>query len=801
MAAALDLEKLRMAGAGMALAVLTSGGDAQGMNAAVRAVTRMGIYVGAKVFLIYEGYEGLVEGGENIKQANWLSVSNIIQLGGTIIGSARCKAFTTREGRLLAAYNLVQHGITNLCVIGGDGSLTGANIFRTEWGGLLEQLVKDGKITKEVAKKYCHLNIVGLVGSIDNDFCGTDMTIGTDSALHRIMEVIDAITTTAQSHQRTFVLEVMGRHCGYLALVSALASGADWLFIPEAPPEDGWEDFMCARLGETRSRGSRLNIIIIAEGAIDRNGKPISSSYVKDLVVQRLGFDTRVTVLGHVQRGGTPSAFDRVLSSKMGMEAVMALLEATPDTPACVVSLSGNQSVRLPLMECVQVTKEVQKAMDEKRFEEAIQLRGRSFENNWNIYKLLAHQKIAHEKTHFSLAILNVGAPAAGMNAAVRSAVRIGISQGHTVYVVNDGFEGLSKGQIRKVGWHDVAGWLGRGGSMLGTKRTLPKTSMEKIVENVRKFNIHSLLVVGGFEAYEGVLQLVEHRGWGSHTCSNSDICANEPSLLSSAQSCDRIKQSASGTKRRVFIVETMGGYCGYLSTVTGIAVGADAAYVYEDPFTIHDLKVNVEHLTEKMKTDIQRGLVLRNEKCHEHYTTEFLYNLYSSEGRGIFDCRINVLGHLQQVGGSCPDWAGNPLGRRLGRPPPPPQILLSQTPPPTCPKVLGGSLGGGGGRVGIGVQGADSGRKFGCRRGEVGLWEGVWGLGGRGSRAWEGIRGVQCSPGAPRWGGPGGLHALLPPGTTPAASHWPQGWLGHWSPAGHIGAVLRPQMNCGPGL
>ncbi|XP_068403290.1 ATP-dependent 6-phosphofructokinase, liver type isoform X3 [Eschrichtius robustus] len=574
--ATVDLEKLRMSGAGKAIGVLTSGGDAQGMNAAVRAVTRMGIYVGAKVFLIYEGYEGLVEGGENIRPANWLSVSNIIQLGGTVIGSARCKAFTTREGRRAAAYNLVQRGITNLCVIGGDGSLTGANIFRSEWGSLLEELVSEGKISQSTAQTYSHLNIAGLVGSIDNDFCGTDMTIGTDSALHRIMEVIDAITTTAQSHQRTFVLEVMGRHCGYLALVSALASGADWLFIPEAPPEDGWENFMCERLGETRSRGSRLNIIIIAEGAIDRNGKPISSRYVKDLVVQRLGFDTRVTVLGHVQRGGTPSAFDRILSSKMGMEAVMALLETTPDTPACVVSLSGNQSVRLPLMECVQMTKEVQKAMDEKRFEEAIQLRG----------------------------------------------------------------------------------------------RTLPKGYMEKIVENIRVHNIHALLVIGGFEAYEGVLQLVEARERYEELCivmcvipatiSNNvpgtDFSLGSDTAVNAAmESCDRIKQSASGTKRRVFIVETMGGYCGYLATVTGIAVGADAAYIFEDPFNIQDLKANVEHMTEKMKTDIQRGLVLRNEKCHEYYTTEFLYNLYSSEGKGIFDCRTNVLGHLQQGGAPTP--------------------------------------------------------------------------------------------------------------------------------------------------
>ncbi|MEQ2167851.1 hypothetical protein GOODEAATRI_008245 [Goodea atripinnis] len=275
----------------------------------------MGIYVGAKVYLIHEGYQGLVDGGDNIKLAHWHSVTDIIQLGGTVIGSARCKDFQTREGRIAAAFNLVKKGITNLCVCGGDGSLTGANIFRSEWSGLLDELVQKGRIRDTDAKQYNKLNIVGLVGSIDNDFCGTDMTIGADSALHRIMEIVDAIMTTANSHQRTFVLEVMGRHCGYLALVSALASGADWLFIPEAPPLEGWENRMCARLERSRNKGSRLNIIIVAEGAIDSNGKPISSADIKDLVVKRLGYDTRVTVLGHVQRGGTPSAFDRILVS------------------------------------------------------------------------------------------------------------------------------------------------------------------------------------------------------------------------------------------------------------------------------------------------------------------------------------------------------------------------------------------------------------------------------------------------------------------------------------------------------
>ncbi|XP_038245140.1 ATP-dependent 6-phosphofructokinase, platelet type isoform X1 [Dermochelys coriacea] len=673
-----------LSGAGKAIGVLTSGGDAQGMNAAVRAVVRMGIYVEAKVYFIYEGYQGMVDGGDNIVEVSWESVSSILQVGGTVIGSARCKEFRTREGRLKAAFNLIQRGITNLCVIGGDGSLTGANLFREEWSGLLEELAQSGKIEEEAVKKYVYLNIVGMVGSIDNDFCGTDMTIGTDSALHRIIEVVDAIMTTAQSHQRTFVLEVMGRHCGYLALVSALACGADWVFIPEYPPEEGWEEQMCVKLSENRARKKRLNIIIVAEGAIDSHNKPITSEKVKDLVVQQLGFDTRVTILGHVQRGGTPSAFDRILASRMGVEAVLALLEATPDTPACVVSLSGNQAVRLPLMECVQMTQEVQKAMDERKFCEAVRLRGRSFENNLNTYKLLSHRRPDAElpkddlscSTNFNVAVLNVGAPAAGMNAAVRSAVRVGITEGHNMFAVIDGFEGFARGQIKEISWGDVGGWTGQGGSLLGTKRTLPAKYLEKIADQMRANNINALMVIGGFEAYESCLQLAEARARFEEFCIPicvlpATISNNVPgtdfsigadtALNAIVETCDRIKQSASGTKRRVFIIETMGGYCGYLANMGGLAAGADAAYVFEEQFDIRELQANVEHLTEKMKTSIQRGLVLRNENSNENYTTDFIYQLYSEEGKGVFDCRKNVLGHMQQGG------APSPFDRNFG--------------------------------------------------------------------------------------------------------------------------------------
>uniref|UniRef100_A0A8C1V4V1 6-phosphofructokinase type C n=1 Tax=Cyprinus carpio TaxID=7962 RepID=A0A8C1V4V1_CYPCA len=637
------------------------------MNAAVRAVVRMGIYVGAKVYFVHEGYQGMVDGGDNIKEATWESVSSMLQMGGTVIGSARCKDFRMHEGRLKAAHNLVQRGITNLCVIGGDGSLTGANLFREEWSGLLAELVQQGLIDEEASQKYSALHIVGMVGSIDNDFCGTDMTIGTDSALHRIIEVVDAIMTTAQSHQRTFVLEVMGRHCGYLALVSALACGADWVLIPEMPPEDGWEEKMCQKLSAKRAGMKRLNIIIVAEGAIDRNNKPITSEHVKNLVVQRLGFDTRVTILGHVQRGGTPSAFDRILASRMGVEAVLALLETTANTPACVVSLCGNQSVRLPLMECVQMTQQVQKAMDEKRFEEAVQLRGRCVR-----YILFSN---------FNVAVLNVGAPAAGMNAAVRSAVRVGISEGHKMFAVSDGFEGFYKGQIKEIKWADVGGWTGQGGSLLGTKRTLPAKHIDKIAEQMRKYNINALLVIGGFEVclpawtlgilmfylafiHDTVLTFppspyvpmvmvpatVSNNVPGSDLSIGADTALNAITVVSEAGGHHLPANHISSS---VFSLQANQGGSALCLPANHIRLG------YQNCFSF--LQSNVEHLTEKMKTSIQRGLVLRNENSNENYTTDFIYQLYSEEGKGVFDCRKNVLGHMQQGG------APSPFDRNFG--------------------------------------------------------------------------------------------------------------------------------------
>ena len=237
------------------------------MNAAVRAVVRAGITAGAEVYGIYEGWQGAVDGGRFIRPMSWEDVSGIMIQGGTVIGTARCAAFRTPEGRRTAVLNLILAGIDRLVVIGGDGSLTGTDVLRDEWPDHIDALVSSGQITAQDAAEHPTLRVAGLVGSIDNDMVGTDMTIGTDSALHRITEAIDAIASTAASHQRSFVVEVMGRHCGYLALMSAIAGGADYAFIPERPPAADWHEHMATVLRRARNAGRRSSIVVVAEGA------------------------------------------------------------------------------------------------------------------------------------------------------------------------------------------------------------------------------------------------------------------------------------------------------------------------------------------------------------------------------------------------------------------------------------------------------------------------------------------------------------------------------------------------------
>lgn len=234
------------------IGVMTSGGDAPGMNGAVRAVVRMTIASGCEAYCIWEGYQGLVDGGDMIKQTEWDDVRGYLAEGGTLIGTARCAEFRERPGRLKAARNMIEKGIDALVICGGDGSLTGADTFRKEWPDLLKELVKGGQCTEDQVEPFKYLNIVGLVGSIDNDMSSTDATIGCYSSLSRICESVDSIDATARSHQRAFVIEVMGRHCGWLALMAGVSTGADFIMIPENPPDENWREQMCTIIGKVR---------------------------------------------------------------------------------------------------------------------------------------------------------------------------------------------------------------------------------------------------------------------------------------------------------------------------------------------------------------------------------------------------------------------------------------------------------------------------------------------------------------------------------------------------------------------
>ncbi|KAI8361287.1 phosphofructokinase-domain-containing protein [Mortierella sp. GBAus27b] len=660
------------------IAILTSGGDAPGMNAAVRAVVRAAIMRGCDAYAVHEGYQGLVDGGNMIRKMDWDDVQGYLTAGGTVIGTARCKAFRERPGRLQAAKNMVKEGIDALIVCGGDGSLTGADLFRAEWPSLLEELVGSGELTKDEVESFAHLNIVGLVGSIDNDMASTDITIGAVTCLHRICESIDSISSTASSHSRAFVVEVMGRHCGWLALMAGIATGADFIFIPERPPSgENWQDNMCVEIKRHRDLGKRKTIVIVCEGAIDSNLNPITAQDLKDLLTDRLHLDTRVTILGHVQRGGTPCAFDRNLATMQGVEAVEAVLASKPDIPSPVIAMNENNITRINLMKAVALTGEVAKSIARKDFIAAMNLRDPAFNQQYDqfiattVSTNLEHSLVTHDKQKghpLRIGIINVGAPAGGMNAAVRAAVRYAITRGHIPLAIQNGFPGLIAGQVKEMKWMDVDGWIARGGSELGTNRDQPSLDLGMVSYQLQKFDIQSLILVGGFEAYTACLEMYNARNSYPAFCMPmvhipATISNNVPgteyslgadtSLNAIMEACDAIKQSATASRKRVFVVEVHGGKSGFLAVMSGLAVGATSIYIPEEGINLVRLQKDVNHLCQRYAQDAegksQGRVFIRSEAASKTYTTDIVSSIIKEEGHQQFDSRTAILGHIQQ--------------------------------------------------------------------------------------------------------------------------------------------------------
>ncbi len=313
------------------IAVLTSGGDAPGMNAAIRAVVRTGIANGWEAYGVRNGYEGLIDG--KIIPLGAREVGGILQRGGTVLGSARSQEFKTRAGQLKAIRTLNQSDIDGLVVIGGNGSQTGAHALHA-----------------------LGFPVVGVASTIDNDLFGSDITIGVDTALNIALEAIDRLKITASSHQRAFLVEVMGRNCGYLAMMAAIAGGAEEMVLPEVEidPED-----IATTLTEAYERGKQHAIVVVAEGA--KFNANALDEYFKEHR-ERLGFDLRVTILGHVQRGGAPQAYDRILASRLGAGAVDALARGEYGV---LVGMVKSAVTTTPLEEVVNTPKKIDPALIE----------------------------------------------------------------------------------------------------------------------------------------------------------------------------------------------------------------------------------------------------------------------------------------------------------------------------------------------------------------------------------------------------------------------------------------------------
>lgn len=289
------------------IGVLTSGGDSPGMNAAIRAIVRTGIYHGYTIFGIKRGYQGLIDG--EIEKLSVTSVSNIIKSGGTFLLTARCEGFFTKEGRKSSYNNLKKYNIDNLIVIGGDGSFRGLHLLIDEFNDILG---------------------VGVPGTIDNDLYGTDYTIGFDTAVNTALDAIDKIRDTATSHSRLFIIEVMGRNSGYIGLHTGIGGGSEEILIPETKTDI---KNICNKLKAGHLRGKKSSIIVVSEG--DEAGNAYE---IKSKIEKLVDWDIRISVLGHQQRGGSPTAFDRFLASRLGYEAVLAIKNGINDKMIGVVN-------------------------------------------------------------------------------------------------------------------------------------------------------------------------------------------------------------------------------------------------------------------------------------------------------------------------------------------------------------------------------------------------------------------------------------------------------------------------------
>ena len=499
------------------------------------------------------------------------------------------------------------------------------------------------------------------------------MTIGADTALHRILDAIDQLTSTAASHQRTFVVEIMGRHCGYLPLMAAVAGGADYVFTPEDPAGPGWQDDLAEHLRVGREAGRRESIVLVAEGAHDRDGNELSTQLIADTIQERTGEDARVTILGHVQRGGTPSAYDRWMSTLLGYAAVQEILASSAEDEPVILGVRRNRITRIPLMKAVHDTRAVKDLIAAGDYAAAQASRGSSFSSMVGINQILSTPpQLTPEPTGEikRVAILHAGGLAPGMNTAARVAVRLGIARGWTMLGVDGSWSGLADDRVRELSWSDVEGWAFKGGAELGTKRDIPPVEQfYALGRAIERNEIDALLIIGGMNAYLGVHAITSEKDRypafqipmlliPASIDNNLPGCelaiGTDTAINNATWAIDRIKESAAASKR-CFIAETMGRRCGYLTLMSALSSGAEYMYINEESPSLEQIAADADRMVASFKSGRRLFLTLLNESASQYYDREFLADVFNAESEGIYDVRHQALGHMQQGGSPSP--------------------------------------------------------------------------------------------------------------------------------------------------
>jgi 6-phosphofructokinase 1 len=399
------------------------------------------------------------------------------------------------------------------------------------------------------------------------------------------------------------------------------------------------------------------------------------------VIEEELGEDTRVTILGHVQRGGVPSAFDRSMSSILGHAAVEEVLAATPQSVPKLVGIQFNRVTKVPLMECVRQTRELGERIAAKDYDSALMMRGDSYTELIYVFRSIAHALPSLQTRHRSsrIGLLNVGGLAPGMNAAAAAAVRLGLDRGHTMLGINGSFSGLIDRDVRELHWGDVEGWTSRGGAELGISRNVPTVrDLYAIGRGLEEQRIDGLLIIGGWDAFMAASTMNRERerypafqiptillpATIDNNIPNSEQSVGADSALNLiVESIDRVRQAGTAS-RRCFVVETMGGQCGYLALLGGLSGGAVHVYLHEEGIKLKALANDVERMVESFRAGQRLFLTVMNEKASPMYTSEFLCRLFEQESEGLFDAREVVLGQTQQ--GGAPSPADRILATRL---------------------------------------------------------------------------------------------------------------------------------------